>query len=229
MNTTDPPSDSRYAPIADPRQIRALRSTVRQDIVDTLQALGSASVAELAAHLDRAADALYYHVRALLKAGLLVQLPEPRVRGRHREVVYALPEPDKALKLVYRDRAGNAASNAALCELVGAMLRSSQREFEAAIGDPDCVVDGPGRELWAGRIKGWLSPAELIRCNALLAELGTLLSSLKTPERDRLYSLQFLLAPARRVGAPETWPYPLDGNPESAAPDPTPADRSPTP
>jgi DNA-binding transcriptional ArsR family regulator len=227
MSRTDPPDDPRYAPIADSRQIRALRSTVRQELVDTLQALGSASVAELAAHLDRAADTLYYHVRALLKAGLLVQLPEPRQRGRHREVVYALPEPDKALKLVYRQ--DDSAHHESLSELVGAMLRSSQREFDAAIGDPDCVVDGPGRELWAGRIKGWLSPEELIRCNALIAELGALLSSLKTPERDRLYSLQFLLAPARRVGAPETWPYPLTGDPETDSPEPTPADRSPPP
>lgn len=220
-----PKTDSRHTPIGDPKQIRALRSTVRQDIVDTLQALGSASVAELATHLDRAADTLYYHVRALLAAGLLVQLPEPRQRGRHRELVYALPEPDKSLKLVYRAEDGTRPES--LSELVGSMLRASQREFDAAIADPDCVVDGPARELWAGRVKGWLSPEELIRCNVLLAEVAELLSALKTPERNRLYSLQFLLAPARRVAAPEAWPYPIDGDPEAEPA--TPATRSSAP
>lgn len=193
------------AAVEKPAQIRALASTVRQDIVDTLQALGRASVPELAEHLGRPADSLYYHVRALLKAKLLVQV-ETRQRGRHVEAVYATPEPDKRLMLSYRP--GRPASARALGELVASMLRAAQREFDAAIADPACVVDGPRRELWAGRAKGWLSDAELERCNALLAELAMLLSSPRTPGRDRLFSLQFLLAPAAAVpraeaGAPQ--------------------------
>lgn len=214
MKSTDSKADPRYSEISSPAQLRALSSTVRQEIVDTLQALGSASVAELAAHLDRAADSLYYHVRALLKAGLLVQLPEQRQRGRHREVVYAMPKPGLPMALVYG--ASRVDGSESLRELVAGMLRTSQREFDAAIADPDCVVEGPLRELWAGRTKGWLSPQELERCNALLNELSGLLSSLRTPSRDRLFSLQFLLAPARRVAA-EASPFPIQDD-RSGAP-----------
>lgn len=189
---------ARYVPhpVDHPDQLRALASTVRQDIVDTVQALGRASVPELARHLSREPDALYYHVRALLKVGLLVRLPADRVRGGRSEALYATARPDRRLQLAYGSR--GSAARKAVEALVANMLRSAQRDFMAASKDPDCVVTGPRRELWAGRSKGWLSAAELERCNALLAKLTTLLSCVRTPRRDRLVNLQFLLAPARQ-------------------------------
>ena len=78
------------------------------------------------------------------------------------------------------------------------MLRAAGRDFDAAIARADVAVDGPRRELWAARVKGWLSPRELERVNALLLELATLLSSPRTPARERLYAFQFLLAPTLR-------------------------------
>lgn len=187
------PRKPKFAPVEKPAQIRALASTARQEIVDTVQALGQASVPELAAHLGRPADALYYHVRALRKAKLLVQV-DRRQRGRHIEAVYATPEPGKRLMLRYRP--GESAASRALRQVVASMLRAARREFDAAIVRTDCVVEGPQRELWAGRVKGWLSAAELARCNALLSELAGLLASPRSSERDRLFALQFLLAPA---------------------------------
>ena len=58
--------------IADVGQIRALASSIRQDIVDTVAATGPCSVADVARTLGRPADGLYYHVKHLLGAGLLV-------------------------------------------------------------------------------------------------------------------------------------------------------------
>lgn len=198
----------RKPPPTSQAHLRALASTVRQDIVDTLQALGAASVPEVAAHMDRASDSLYYHVRALLKAGLIRRLPEDRRSGRHREAVYTMAGADERLRLSYQP--GRNPNAQALSELVGHMLRASQREFDAAITDADCVVAGPRRELWAGRTKGWLSAQELERCNALLSELSGLLSSLRTPERDRLFCLQFMLTPARRPTAAGNFPPAAD-------------------
>ena len=62
----------KVSPIAEPRQIRALASSTRQDIVDTIAAIGPCSVAELARALGRSADGLYYHIRVLTRVGLLV-------------------------------------------------------------------------------------------------------------------------------------------------------------
>lgn len=199
MKTPSRTGSSRRPPATSLAQLRALASTVRQDIVDTLQALGAASVPEIAMHMDRTPDSLYYHVRALVDSGLLRRLPEPRRRGRHQEWVYALAGSGEPLRLGYRP--GRNRDAQALSELVANMLRVSQREFDTAIARPGCIVDGPRRELWAGRSKGWLSQSDLERCNALLAEVAGLLSSLRTDSRDRLFSLQFLLAPARNAGA----------------------------
>ncbi|MGA2779183.1 MAG: helix-turn-helix domain-containing protein, partial [Steroidobacteraceae bacterium] len=58
--------------IDDARRIRVLGSPVRTELATTLQALGgAATVAELAQRLGRSADGLYYHLRAMLVAGLL--------------------------------------------------------------------------------------------------------------------------------------------------------------
>ena len=47
-------------------------STVRQEIVDTIEALGGdAAVADIAAHLGRPADGIYYHLRRLVDSGVL--------------------------------------------------------------------------------------------------------------------------------------------------------------
>lgn len=176
-------------------QINALISPTRQEIIDTLQAMGTASVPDLARQMARPADALYYHVRALSKAGLLQQV-DTRQIGRHQEAVYATLEPEKRLKLLYRSE--QPAATEAITQLVASMLRASGRDFARAIGDPSCQLDGPRRELWAGRIKGWVSPTELERINVLLDELTQLFAHTQDDKRNRLYSLQFLLAPNHR-------------------------------
>jgi len=45
--------------VKDPSQLASLASAARQEIVDVLPRLGTASVAEIAQALDRPADALY--------------------------------------------------------------------------------------------------------------------------------------------------------------------------
>ena len=51
-------------------QIALLASPARQEIVDTIEALGGeAAVAELAAQLGRSSDGLYYHLRHLVRGG----------------------------------------------------------------------------------------------------------------------------------------------------------------
>ena len=54
------------------KQVGALVSSVRQEIVDVLCQMGTVAVAELAAALGRPADAIYYHLRVLKRVGLVV-------------------------------------------------------------------------------------------------------------------------------------------------------------
>src|SRR3990170_3327266 len=86
--------------ISDPAQIRLLSSPVRQEIVDTLAALGGeASVSRLAEQLGRPADGLYYHLRVLVRGELVDESPSEE----REETVYRLKgEGDEPLRLAYR-------------------------------------------------------------------------------------------------------------------------------
>lgn len=171
------------------RAIGALVSPVRQEIVDTVEALGGeATIAELAAQLGRPADGLYYHVKPLVEAGLLVRDGDPAA-DRYRT---ASPR-GRALTLDYAP--GDPANTRAVKRVVASMVRIAKRDFDAAFAIPGVAVRGPRRALWAARSKGWVSPAELAELDALLARVTELLRKPRARGRAQLISLCFVLAP----------------------------------
>lgn len=172
-----------------PRQIGALASPVRQEIVDTLEALGGeAPVAALAAQLGRPSDGLYYHLRVLVRAGVLEELADEGDGRRYRTAARG-----QRLRLRYLP---GATSNARAVERVAAgMLRIARRDFAAAIERKDTVAEGPTRSLWASRAKGWVGPAELEELNVLLEKLFALLQRSPSPTRQQLLSLTWVVAP----------------------------------
>ena len=177
-------------------QVEALVSAVRQEVIDTLQAAGPQSAAELARLMGRPADALYYHLRRLVTVGLLVPHGERR-RGRRTEVVYDLV--GYPLRLDYpRGRDGRTPPTV---RLVAAMLRTAERDFRRGLESHRAVVDGAERTLWATRRHAWLTPAERRRVNRALGELLALLGRSRRPDRGELCTLTFVLAPrANRTG-----------------------------
>lgn len=184
MNDDDPRR------VRDPAQVRLLSSPVRQEIVDTLAALGGeAGVADLADQLGRPADGLYYHLRALVSGGLVDELTGGGAERRYR----LAGDGSVPLRLVY-DLAGD--GNAAeLHAFAKSLLQIAERDFANALEGGDAVVAGPARELWASRNKGWLSSEDVAEVNALLKRLGELTSQPKATERNRLASFAFVLAP----------------------------------
>ena len=181
------------------REISLLASPARIEIVDTLEALGAAvSVAELAARLGRPADGLYYHLRQLAAGGLIeeeVGADGRRYRTRSRG--------GDRLRLRYRP--GATANARAVRDVVGSVLRVAERDFTRALADPDTVVEGPQRELWASRGKGWVSSAELTEINRLLGRLRDLIQRPRVDQSGKLIAISWVLAPleakpARRAG-----------------------------
>ena len=176
--------------IRDPARVRLLSSAVRQEMVDTLAALGGeAGVASLAEQLGRPADGLYYHLRALVAGGLVEELPSDGGERRFRLAGIG----DGPLRLSYDlGPNGNAEE---LRAFIHGLLQIAGRDFQAALGRSDTVVDGPARTLWASRNKGWLTAADVAEVNALLARLGELTSQPKADGREQLVSLAFVLSP----------------------------------
>ena len=177
--------------VCDPAQVRLLSSPVRQELVDTLAAIGGeADVAALAEQLGRPADGLYYHLRALVAGGLLEEAPA--VDGSERRYRLA-GEGGAPLRLAYDLGAGG--NVAELRAFARGLLQVAGRDFENGLADKGLVVTGAGRELWASRNKGWLSSDDLAEVNTLLERLSALTSQAKTDGRERLVSLAFVLAP----------------------------------
>lgn len=182
--------------IAEPRQIRALASPIRQDILDTVTAIGPCSVADVARALDRPADGLYYHVRLLVRVRLLKATngSERADRGELR-----LDVPRKAMYLRYDP--ADPRNRTAILRVITAQLRSAERTFRRGFHPGLAVVDGPRRNLWAGRARGALSPRDLEEANRLLGRLTRLMRAGRSDTRHRrgekrvFHEISFVFAP----------------------------------
>jgi DNA-binding transcriptional ArsR family regulator len=186
--------------IEDANEIDLLASPTRIEIVDTLEALGTAvTVAELAAELGRPADGLYYHLRQLADGGLIDE--EAAADGRRYRT-----RTRKGDRLRLRYRPGASANAEAVGRVAASVLRVSGRDFARALADPDVVVEGPRRELWVARGKGWVDADDLAEINRLLARMMELLQKPARDRRSKLIALSWVLAPleakpARRAPA----------------------------
>jgi DNA-binding transcriptional ArsR family regulator len=170
-------------------EIALLASPARIEIMDTLEALGSTvSVAELAHALGRPADGLYYHLRQLADGGLIEEeLAEDGRRYRTRT------RPGKRVTLRYKP--GKTDNARAVRRVAASMSRVAERDFARALVDPDTVAEGPLRELWAARGKGWVGEDELAQINQLLRQLMDVLLAPRAPGKDKLIALSWVLAP----------------------------------
>ena len=190
--------------IEDDAALAALVSTVRQEIVDTIESLGGdVAIADIAAQLGRPADGIYYHVRRLVDSGVLREGDDPG-DGRGRRYRTAAQR-GKRVQLKYGR--GSRANNATVAKVVGGLLRTAARDFNGALRGGEAIGEGSLRDLWASRLKGWVADDDLREINRLLSRLSELLQQPRDPRRDRLVSLAWILAPIddrplRRQGVP---------------------------
>jgi DNA-binding transcriptional ArsR family regulator len=170
------------------KQLAALRAAARQEVVDVLEQLGTVSVGELAAALGRPADALYFHLRALTRAGL-VRRTGYRPQPRGKEALYRTVAPE--LQLQYEPH--KASNRKAVSAIVSSMLRLAIRDFRRAVQRDTICVYGPNRELWALRKAGRLSRVGLAQVNGRIQGLAKSVSVSRGP--GRLYAVTVLLTP----------------------------------
>ena len=188
-------------------QLRALESTVCQEIVDLVDAAGPCSVREMAGLMGRRPDSLYYHVRKLGSVGLLIDRGV-RGSGRRAEAIYDVP--GRPLRLAYDP--SDPVNVRAVSRIAAAMQRSADRDFLSGFRPGLAVVGGEGRNLWAARMKGWLGEDDLAELNALLERVLEVFYRRKGeraggtgsfPGRSlRLHSLTWILAPIDGTAGP---------------------------
>ena len=167
-----------------PESLDALGSPHRLEIVSALADAGQASIAELAHRLGRTPHSLYYHVRLLERAGVLV-LADTRRSGRRDERVWKLagdrilvgatPESPRSIEM-----AAKAADS---------MLRLTSRELRAAIGRTRPEAIGL-------RMKGRLGKSAVRRVRRLVKELEEIFRNSKSEAPARVYALTVVLTPS---------------------------------
>jgi len=170
------------------KQIAVLACAARQEIVDVLVEMGTVSVAEIAATLGRPADAFYFHLRVLKRAGLVKQAGY-RVRRGRKEALYRTVARELAVHYEPRSETNRLAVTA----MVSSMLRLGIRDFGRAFRRGDVVVSGPHREIWAARKTGRVSRAQMAGVNRSIKRLLQAVS--KPNASGRLYGISVILTP----------------------------------
>ncbi len=171
-----------------PRQIRALRTPLRQEIVHTMSLLGSASVKELASALGRSPASLYYHVHELEDAGL-IRKKTTRRSGTKAETIF-----ETAAERIRIDRTKRSkAFVEALGDLHKAALSQATREVTAAVS----AGSGRGSEddsLMLVRLSARLSRRDAKKAQQMLNDLAAFMGDHDRPDSGETFSFTAAMA-----------------------------------
>ena len=192
MSQRPKPGPDGILQVRDAAQLHALSTVVRQEIIDAVRHLDSFSVSDVAREMGRPADSLYFHMRILERAGLIVAQGE-RVTDRRPETVYRSCAPGASIRLSYDS--GDPRADKAALKAVRTLLKAAVQDFDAGRASSQAVMQGPERNLWAGRNVAWLSRQDLREVNKMLARLSEIFGQPRSPGRDRLCVLSYGLAP----------------------------------
>lgn len=192
MNTKTRPNKSGVLQVRDAAQLRALGTVVRQEIMDAVRHLPAFSVSDVAREMGRPADSLYFHMRILERAGLIVAKGE-RITARRAETVYSTLAPGAGIRLSYAS--GDPRADKAAAQAVRALLKAAVQDFEDGRASEQAVMEGAERNLWAGRNVAWLKREELREVNQLLARLSEIFNQPHQPGSGHLCVLSHCLAP----------------------------------
>jgi DNA-binding transcriptional ArsR family regulator len=156
--------------IAEPRQLKALSTPIRHDIIDRLTALGPLSVKGLADALGRKPTAIYRHLITLEKLGLIEAARASGARGRPA-MIYKAAAPVMRIARAPRVK-GN---RGPMAKIANAMARQAAREYVAAFKSNAWVVEGAKRNHGFFELLTTPSSKRLAKINALLDELSHLI------------------------------------------------------
>jgi DNA-binding transcriptional ArsR family regulator len=168
--------------ISSAKQLRALRTPLRQEIARALVRRGPCTVRELADALGREPAALYYHVHALVDAGIATEKGK-RDEGARPEIVYSLA----AERIMIDRRETSKSFLSALGDLQRATLRTAERELACSLEARGRTDGDDGTSLL--RLSSRLRPRDAARVGKMLHEVVEFLSEKDDPEEGEPYSL----------------------------------------
>ena len=177
--------------IRDPEQVKALRTPLRQEIVETLTRLGTCSVKELGEVTGRAPASLYYHIHELVEAGLIREATQ-RQAGKRVESVY-----EAVADRIVLDRAERSkAFLSALSDLHRSTLRKAERDIIAALEPGHAPRDAADESAALLRTTARLRPKAAARARRMMRELAEFVGESDDPDAAETHSLTIVFARA---------------------------------
>ncbi len=171
----------------------ALTSPLRLEILEHFLVAGPAAVDEVAARMGRAPDSLYYHVRMLVKVGLL-RPRGSRKSGKRDKKLYAVVSP--RIELPCRPFSATETT----MKTVASAFRMAEREMRASLESGRFEEHGRYRDFYTARVRSDLSRAALADVNRHLKAIEDIfVRAFKTvPANGTSCSLTVTLLPAPR-------------------------------
>ena len=172
------------------KQLREIATPVRNEIRLAMEMLGRCSIAELAEHMRRSAESLYYHIRKLENAGLVVQV-DTRIANGREEAVYSLCAPRMRVDTSNRQPK----FIAALIRGARILLRFSERSLSRAFEDPNVRMQGDNRECRIIQLISRVDNKKLAELNRRILDLEEFMQSCDDPGSDQKFVLTVCLSP----------------------------------
>ncbi len=186
-----PRKRSRRYILSDARQLEAVVSPVRHQILRTLSVIGPSTIAELAGHLERSPESLYYHVRALQKVGLVEEVEARGTQGR-KEAVF-----DVIARGIFTDPTQTSTRYIeAMKRSAASLLRLADRQLQRTLDQQK--ADGSQRPptYRSMQYHSRLTPASVRELNKLLDQVGEFMAEHDDPDGSMI-SLTVACAPVR--------------------------------
>ncbi len=174
-------------------QLRCLVSPVRKQLLSTFLLDGPCTVLEASTRLGRPTKSLYYHVRAMLGAGLL-RRAGARGAGRLEEVLFDTA----ADRFLLDPEARSSGYRAQAARSVEATLRLASREYSRA--------SETGSEVFVVRVSTRLSESDRDEVRRRLRSLIEFAKERDDPARGRRFALT-ALAVELETGEPVSAAY----------------------
>jgi DNA-binding transcriptional ArsR family regulator len=174
---------------------------VRAEVVEAIRLLGPCSVAEIAAAIDRPADAIYKHLEPLEKAGFVVEAGF-RKTGRNAERLVDVVAEDFVVD--FRGRSV-AAQNKAIVAMTNSFLKAAGRAVRDSADAGQIELAPEGRTIVVNYELGRLTPERFEEVRGLVRRLKAIMDEGKRSPEGRLYMTLAVATPVtRRRGATRT-------------------------
>jgi len=139
--------------------------------------------------MGRSPESLYYHVKALVAVGIVVEDDTRRV-GRRTETVYRLSAPRIRIDAGKRTRR----YTEAMARACSSLLRVAERHYRSALARGGFTLDGESRDLAARQYNLRLDRKGLAEVNALIDRLTKLKTGQEEATSGDVYAVTLVLS-----------------------------------